>query len=459
MDHKIYKVSSLLFFLPVRKLKMRQQQQQQQQQHQQRKKQDPLQHNIVLKGSIVVVAKCPIPGAAARCKTRLVPWLGTDGAVRLARAMLSDIIGTISACRPLQHSGVRKILLYAPPTETGRNVMQEILVECGGGGGGCRNGGGSGDDDDDDDDSWTLMPMLAAAAAPETRRNENGNQHDDDDDLQSSDLGAKLADALIRARQLQQQQQQQQQYQEPAHPLHGTGDGGGGDCLSSLNTTAATCSSSSTTTLFPYYDPVVFLGMDAPELALDEICAALAPDSRTTAVLCPAQDGGYGMLSIPGNVLASSSSSSSLDDDDDDAAAAAATHTAIFASMLWSHPLTAICQIKALTDAGVASIRIGKLMHDVDEPSDVVALARRLLEKEQEATTTTTKVPQQQQQPKVMSCLLHRSSPAAAALGLDTRTTISSSTTCPYTKQALQRLGQWPAATRTATTTENGSGS
>jgi hypothetical protein len=98
---------------------------------------------------------------------------------------------------------------------------------------------------------------------------------------------AKLADAfaLIGVRQLQLQEQFQEQQ-------HGNGGGGGnGDC-----------SSSCTSTTFQH-DPVVFLGTSLPELALDEICAALSPASQTTAVLCSAPNDSYGMLSIPPKVV------------------------------------------------------------------------------------------------------------------------------------------------------------
>jgi hypothetical protein len=46
-------------------------------------------------GSIVVVAKCPVPGQS---KTRLVPLLGEVGSAALAQAMLSDILTTLSQC-------------------------------------------------------------------------------------------------------------------------------------------------------------------------------------------------------------------------------------------------------------------------------------------------------------------------------------------------------------------------
>ena len=50
---------------------------------------------VTVGGAIVVFAKCPIPGAS---KTRLAPLLGEEGAASLARAMLSDILMTLSEC-------------------------------------------------------------------------------------------------------------------------------------------------------------------------------------------------------------------------------------------------------------------------------------------------------------------------------------------------------------------------
>jgi glycosyltransferase A (GT-A) superfamily protein (DUF2064 family) len=49
--------------------------------------------NERLRGAIVVVSKCPIPG---KSKTRLKPLLGEEGAALLARAMLSDVLVALS---------------------------------------------------------------------------------------------------------------------------------------------------------------------------------------------------------------------------------------------------------------------------------------------------------------------------------------------------------------------------
>ena len=45
--------------------------------------------------SIVVVAKAPVAG---QCKTRLIPEFGKVGSARLARAMLLDVLTTLSEC-------------------------------------------------------------------------------------------------------------------------------------------------------------------------------------------------------------------------------------------------------------------------------------------------------------------------------------------------------------------------
>ena len=219
-------------------------------------------------GCIVVVAKCPLPGTS---KTRLAPLLGEDGAAALARAMLSDVLISLS------QQPVPKILLYAPGNVEGWNHMAGILQE-------LRLVKG-----------WKLMPMK------ESR---------DPSSLTSTDLGTMLSTALIEARAF-------------------SGVGG-----------------------------VVFVGMDSPELPMEEIHHALhlAAADRRAAHVCPAHDGGYGMLCVPHDAPA---------------------HI-IFQGIVWSHPLTALSQIKALTDAGV-HVTIGRVMHDIDEPSDVIELAERLV--------------------------------------------------------------------------------
>mmetsp|Transcript_3547 Transcript_3547/g.6770 ORF Transcript_3547/g.6770 Transcript_3547/m.6770 type:complete len:238 (+) Transcript_3547:1-714(+) len=140
---------------------------------------------------------------------------------------------------------------------------------------------------------WILLPMITG-------------------DLKSSDLGTKLTDALVRAK-LEQQ----------SAGLQG---------------------------------PVIFLGMDSPETPLDEIEAVFTNESSlSSALLCPAEDGGYGMLSVPPSVVPEK----------------------VFAGVRWSQSLTAVSQLKALSDAGIFA-RIGRLMYDIDEPEDVLALASRL---------------------------------------------------------------------------------
>lgn len=147
---------------------------------------------------------------------------------------------------------------------------------------------------------------------------------------------------------------------------------------------------------------VVFLGMDAPELSLilEDIQEGLRisntnnnndnntnnNNNNNVAMLCPADDGGYAMLCVPPQADASR----------------------VFAGVHWSHPLTAVSQLKALTDqnhhpttttsstlnanAIHMTVHIGRLLHDIDEPQDVKRLCERLrLRVLPEGTTTTTK--------------------------------------------------------------------
>jgi glycosyltransferase A (GT-A) superfamily protein (DUF2064 family) len=100
--------------------------------------------------------------------------------------------------------------------------------------------------------------------------------------------------------------------------------------------------------------PVMFLGMDSPEVPLDEVVHAIH-STPAVATLCPAGDGGYGMLCVPSNTDAKQ----------------------VFEGVRWSNSLTALSQLKALTDMNVP-VRLGRLMHDIDTPDDVQALVDRL---------------------------------------------------------------------------------
>jgi glycosyltransferase A (GT-A) superfamily protein (DUF2064 family) len=146
---------------------------------------------------------------------------------------------------------------------------------------------------DSDRSKWLLLPMLQG-------------------DLTASDLGSKLEDALVRVRNIM------------------SSRGG-----------------------------VVFLGMDAPILSLDDIVTGLvegeSKSSTPSAILCPAADGGYGMLCVPPE----------------------ADPSRTFRNMYWSHSLTAISQCKNLSDQNIM-VKIGKMMLDIDDPSDVEEFCERL---------------------------------------------------------------------------------
>jgi glycosyltransferase A (GT-A) superfamily protein (DUF2064 family) len=239
---------------------------------------------------------------------------------------------------------------------------------------------------------WTLRPMMAA------------------DNLLASHLGSQLTQALIETRRhqcqsyLSEQQQDQQQHSQSS---------------------------------------VVFLGMDSPELPLDEIVAALSlteynninnnnsdnnhhhQHQQHHAHLCPAADGGYGMLSVPAHAPAE----------------------AVFRGVKWSHPLTAVSQIKALTDIEGVSVRLGRLMHDIDETSDVKALCERLRlrsggEEEVAAAaeampTDTSATLNDTNDSDIADCLQVQSASAAAVTGGRPQTG-----SCRFTRKALMQLGQ-----------------
>ena len=139
---------------------------------------------------------------------------------------------------------------------------------------------------------WMLLPMTSA-------------------DLTAPNLGAILTDILKRTRAL---------------PSHGNKGG-----------------------------KVVYLGMDSPELPIEEIIGSLDESSLQEAVLCPANDGGYGMLAVPPQAPTNN----------------------VFPGIRWSDPLTALGQLKVLTDGNIP-VRLGRLMNDIDETEDVKAICKRL---------------------------------------------------------------------------------
>jgi len=309
-----------------------------------------------VEGTIVVVAKCPIPG---KSKTRLIPLLGKEGSVRLAKSMLSDVLKTIDGCSELEN--VRKILLYAPGTPEGLETMEVILEEL--------NLGTKGEDNPN---SWHLLPMISSSSQTK-------------DDLRSHDLGAKLEDALTRARTLE----------EP------TKRGG-----------------------------VVFLGMDAPILPLDDIVGSFkrAAGATPSATLCPAFDGGYAMLCVPPDACPSET----------------------FRNLYWSHPWTGMSQTKALTDQGIF-VTIGTVVSDIDETSDVQELCRYLGIPTPQQQSSPQQQQQQQTTPTPVNGTKNNNSKTAkknlefpcrwceeTAVGKSTTIVTSTHPTCHFSRMVLE---------------------
>lgn len=271
-------------------------------------------------GSVVVVAKCPIPG---KSKTRLIPLTGVDGSAQLAMAMLADVLTALTLAET--EKNFDRILLYAPPTDVGKMTMENLLDRFG--------IPRQRPDDDNASDSvsstsckssksdrkqgkswnpeaWTLLPMSNEKISSEGDPIE---QSSTPLNLKSSYLSDILENALHRVR-------------LRLRKLKSDG-------------------------------PVIFVGMDSPDIPLDELAYAL--EDRKRARVCPSADGGYGLLSVPSHAPAHQ----------------------IFAGVRWSDPLTLASQLKALTDGDVR-VTVGRVMYDVDEPNDVVQLVKRLQESE-----------------------------------------------------------------------------
>lgn len=271
-------------------------------------------------GSVVVVAKCPIPG---KSKTRLIPLTGVDGSAQLATAMLADVLTALTLAET--EKNFDRILLYAPPTDVGKMTMESLLDR-------FSIPRQMPNDDDASDamstrsykssrsdrkqgkswnpEAWTLLPMS------NEKINSEGDpikQSSKPVNLKSSYLSDILENALHRVR-------------LRLRKLKSDG-------------------------------PVIFVGMDSPDIPLDELAYAL--EDRKRARICPSADGGYGLLSVPSHAPA---------------------HR-IFEGVRWSDPLTLASQLKALTDEDVR-VTVGKVMYDIDEPNDLVQLVERLRESE-----------------------------------------------------------------------------
>jgi glycosyltransferase A (GT-A) superfamily protein (DUF2064 family) len=179
---------------------------------------------------------------------------------------------------------------------------------------------------------WQLLPMLDSSSCRDTSY--EGVADYPVSDLNSSDLGDKLAHALINARELFTKRTKQ-------------------DAAISFTSTTGESIRNATG---GDGGAVVFLGMDSPEINVEEIYSALLSSSTDmTTHICPAYDGGYGMICIPESAPPT-----------------------VFKGVLWSHRLTCISQLQALGHYGIRNICVGSLMHDIDEMKDILALAHRL---------------------------------------------------------------------------------
>lgn len=196
------------------------------------------------------------------------------------------------------------------------------------------------------DTVWYPMPMLVNSSSLKEGSNCPVS------DLISSDLGDKLTNALINVRRLFNEKMRQ----SIVNDNNGFISGGEEDIMNGNDSCGG--------------GAVVFLGMDSPEVIVEEIASALQSAKQdSTTHICPAYDGGYGMICLPECVPPT-----------------------IFHGVIWSNPLTCISQLQALGRCGVRNIRVGQLMYDIDESKDILAFAQRLCNGRNTNRTNTKKM-------------------------------------------------------------------
>ena len=255
------------------------------------------------------------------------------GPSQLAKAMLCDVLASISHCchqaRRRANSQqqqvtmiIDQLLFYAPPTPEAREQMQHIVASTGTTHRTTTTTTTTTHPHHHIPEDWTLLPIHRqpprTTATTTTSGTATGSSSSTDYDCHNHDLSSILSHVVRTGRNRH---------------------------SSTPNTT------------------VILFGMDAPEIPMEELFSILTTTTTTrheAAFLCPAYDGGYVMLSIPPVVPSE-------------------TMDSIFQSVspYWSHPLTAVTQLKAFSDAGIPCI-IGPVVHDIDTPDDVAALVQRL---------------------------------------------------------------------------------
>lgn len=288
----------------------------------------------MLPNAICIVAKCPTPG---KSKTRLssacpsrnnatatsttTTGLTDEGCAQMAKAMLCDVLMGIHNSSSL--SSVVKFLYHAPADDDGRQRMGSILDELD-----IPYISGSFCGETDTKKQQQYMYPPKSTALPQTNWYLRPMPDASQSNLRSSDLGSKLAGMLEQTRTIVQNE-------------FGDDDA-------------------------PSSPAVAFLGMDSPELPIEEIAYALQlasgqaseesaiDNNKGLAYINPSHDGGYGMLCLPPQAPPS-----------------------VFEGVRWSDPLTAVSQIKAVSDEGIV-VTIGSLMRDIDEMEDLLGLAKRL---------------------------------------------------------------------------------
>lgn len=101
--------------------------------------------------------------------------------------------------------------------------------------------------------------------------------------------------------------------------------------------------------------PYIFIGTDAPDLALAELQQAVAVSSGESAYLVSADDGGYVLVALPGHAPPE-----------------------VFRNIEWSSSRTCADQLRQLVRCGMKPIVRAASWPDVDEAKDLSLLEQRL---------------------------------------------------------------------------------
>mmetsp|Transcript_13262 Transcript_13262/g.21710 ORF Transcript_13262/g.21710 Transcript_13262/m.21710 type:complete len:379 (+) Transcript_13262:90-1226(+) len=270
--------------------------------------------DIKLQHVIVVVAKIPSKGVS---KSRLIPSLGEEATLTVAEALLLDTIGVVSRVEGNQHR-----ILYFAPSHAAEHAYKMLSMACA---------------ESDSLDSWELLPM------PEVTK------------LSSHKLTALLAHALAHVAHRGALSCTFVGSDTPDLPAHEILIG---QCIAATACSGSSCGG---------------VGIEGKgEVGETEEESKVETSREGHCYLCPAEDGGYVLLSLPllsprahSRLAPPSNSACKLDYEQ---------CTSIFIDVEWSSPLTLSSQVDSLETFGW-KVHVGAAEYrDMDEREDLSSL-------------------------------------------------------------------------------------